>query len=476
MESDVESEEMIDQLGDRLVRSGIITAKKLELGLERQKTHGGRLGQNLVALGFIKEEELERFFRGNPPVPMTVPDTGLDASLMADLIMKHILFMGDFKIADLSDRLKLSHPVVETVLDNLRREKFVEVKGGTGYAAVTYTFKISDTGKNRAAELLDLCRYVGPAPVSLEQYRQMVETQTIKSTIINDTEVKEAFSHLILNESVLKRLGPAISSGKAMFIYGPPGNGKTAIAETISRLLPQTVYLPYALAVGGEIISVFDPVNHTPVPTNDDDSVDKRWILVKRPVVITGGELTLRMLDLDFNPISKYYEASLQMKSNNGIFVADDFGRQQMEPQSFLNRWIVPLDRRIDYMTLHTGMKFTIPFDMLIIFSTNLEPRQLVDEAFLRRIPYKIKIDHPSERDYEAIFRMLCKANDIEFNPDIFKYLIDNYYRKQGVKLNACHPRDIIEQIVVSSRYYRQRPSLTREAIDDAWANYFVEM
>lgn len=466
----------MSQLGDKLVRNGIISAKDLERALERQKTSGGRLGENLIALGLIDGETLDTFFRRNPAVPMTITDTGLELSQIADLLMKHLLFMGDFKISDLSERVKLSLPVIESAMESLRRDKFIEVKGGTGYAAVTYTFKISDTGKNRAAELLDLCRYVGPAPVSLEEYRVMVETQTIKSTIISEERVKKAFSHLVLNESVLKRLGPAISSGKAMFIYGPPGNGKTAIAETISRLLPDTVYIPYALTVGGEIITVFDPVNHTPARAEDDDSVDKRWILVRRPVVITGGELTLRMLDLDFNHISKYYEASLQMKANNGIFIADDFGRQQMEPQNFLNRWIVPLDRRIDFMTLHTGMKFAIPFDMLTIFSTNIEPKQLVDEAFLRRIPYKIKIDHPSEREYEAIFRMLCKLNDIEFNLETFDYLMENYYRKDNIKLNACHPRDIIEQIIVSARYYRRPPALTKDAIHDAWTNYFVEM
>lgn len=467
---------MICQLGEKLVKEGIVSAEKLATALERQKTHGGRIGQNLIDLGFLDAETLEKFFRRNPPVPMTIGDTGIELSQIADLLMKHILFMGDFRISELAERVKLSLPVVESAMENLRREKFIEVKGGTGYAAVTYTFKISDTGKNRAAELLDLCRYVGPAPVSLDEYRLMVETQTIKSTIISEEGVKKAFSHLVLNESVVKRLGPAISSGKAMFIYGPPGNGKTAIAETISRLLPDTVYIPYALTVGGEIITIFDPVNHTPVRSEDDDSVDKRWILVKRPVVITGGELTLRMLDLDFNPICKYYEASLQMKANNGIFVADDFGRQQVEPQNFLNRWIVPLDRRIDFMTLHTGMKFSIPFDMLIIFSTNIEPKQLVDEAFLRRIPYKIKVDHPSEREYEAIFRMLCKLHDIRFNEETFNYLLDNYYRKDNIKLNACHPRDIIEQIIVSSRYYRKPPALTKEAIHEAWDNYFVEM
>lgn len=467
---------MIDQLGEKLIKAGIVTESKLERALERQKLHGGRLGQNLIALGYLDEATLEKFFRRNPPVPTNIADTDLDLPLIVDLLTKHILFMGDFKIADLAERVRLSIPVVEQAMETMRRDKFVEVKGGTGYAAVTYTFKITEQGKNRAAELLDLCRYVGPAPVSLHDYRLMVETQTIKSAIVSEESVKKAFSHLVLNETVLKRLGPAISSGKAMFIYGPPGNGKTAIAETIGRLLPDDIYVPFALTVGGEIITVFDPVNHVPVQTERDESVDNRWILVKRPVVITGGELTLRMLDLDFNHISKYYEASLQMKANNGIFIADDFGRQQVEPQNFLNRWIVPLDRRIDFMTLHTGMKFSIPFDMLTIFSTNLEPRQLVDEAFLRRIPYKIKIDHPSEREYETIFRKLCRDNELEFNEETFDYLMTTYYRKNSVKLNACHPRDIIDQVIVNARYYRHPPRLTKEAIHEAWTNYFVEM
>lgn len=467
---------MLDPLGEKLLRSGIITEIDLEKALERQKIQGGRLGENLIALGHLDKDTLLNFFKRNPPSPMTVAETGLEVTLIEDLLLKHILSMGDFKINDLAERSKLSLAVVETVMETLRREKFVEVKGGTGYAAVTYTFKISETGKNRASELLDLCRYTGPAPVSLDDYRLMVQTQTVKSAVVSEESVKKAFSHLVLNETVLKRLGPAISSGKAMFIYGPPGNGKTAIAETISRLIPDTIYIPYALTVGGEIITIFDPVNHIPAEKQPDDSIDRRWIMVKRPVVITGGELTLRMLDLDFNHISKYYEASLQMKANNGIFIADDFGRQQIDPQNFLNRWIVPLDRRIDFMTLHTGMKFAIPFDMLTIFSTNLEPKHLVDEAFLRRIPYKIKIDHPSEREYEAIFRMFCKDSGIDFNTESFNDLLDNYYRKYNVKLNACHPRDIVEQIIVNARYYRRPPKMSKEAVHEAWANYFVEM
>jgi predicted ATPase with chaperone activity len=261
-----------------------------------------------------------------------------------------------------------------------------------------------------------------------------------------------------------------------MFVYGPPGNGKTTIAETIGRILPDHIYMPYAIIVGGQIINIFDPVNHYPVTGETNvPEVDQRWIRVRRPVIITGGELTLKTLDLDFNTIAKFYEAPLQMKANNGLFIVDDFGRQQMDPQALLNRWIVNLDRRIDFMSLHTGMKFEIPFDQLVIFATNLEPKTLVDEAFLRRIRYKIKIDYPTEEEYEQIFRRVCALNKVEFVPGVFDYLVKHYYKKLGVPFNACHPRDIIDHVLDDSRYYNHPPQMTREDIDTAWENYFVE-
>lgn len=465
------------ELGKRLLKERLVTETQLEEALERQLREGGRLGQNLVALGYITDEELQNFFRRRPASPTNVDGTGLTLAFIADLIMKHILFMGEFMLGEVAERVKLPFSVVDTALENLKRDRLVEVKGGTGYATVTYTFKITDQGKNRALELLDICRYAGPAPVTLDVYRKIVEHQTVKNIVINEESMRDAFSHLILSETLLKRLGPAISSGKAMFVYGPPGNGKTAIAETIGRFLPETVYIPYAITVGGQIISMFDPVNHVIAePDKESEKVDQRWVKIRRPVIMTGGELSTRMLDLDFNPIAKFYEASLQMKANNGIFIADDFGRQQVDPQILLNRWIVPLDRNIDFMTLHTGMKFEIPFDMLVIFSTNIEPRDLVDEAFLRRIRYKIKIDHPSEKEYEAIFKKVCAANHIPFNREVFDYLMKHYYQRLGINLNACHPRDIMDHIIDSAHYYMHAPLLTTEGIDLAWQNYFVDM
>lgn len=462
-------------IGQRLISEGLIKEEHIKKALERQRIYGGRIGHNLVALGFIKAEELEQFFKRYPKSPSSIEATGLSLSFITDLITKHVLFMGEFSMKEVSERVMLPISIVDAAIQNLRREKFIEVKGATDYARVTYKFIITGQGRNRASELLDVCGYVGPAPVTIDDYRQMSEIQTVKNIIVDEESLKKAFSHLIISEDLLVRLGPAISSGKALFLYGPPGNGKTAIAETIGRLLPDTIYIPHSIIVEDQIITIFDPVNHETVPSEVND-LDQRWVHIKRPVIMTGGELVLSMLDLEFNPISKFYNAPLQMKANNGLFIVDDFGRQQIEPQYLLNRWIVPLERREDFLTLHTGMKFDIPFDQLIIFSTNIEPRKLVDEAFLRRIRYKIKIDHPIENEYEAIFKKVCESNRIEFKKDVFDYLLNNYYKKLNIKLNACHPRDLIDHIIDAAHYYNIPPCLTKEGIDAAWKSYFVDI
>ncbi len=462
-------------IGERLLTEGLVTEQDLEKALKRQREQGGRIGQNLVALGIISEADLNRFLNRYPVAPTQIEETGVSATFIADLIMKHIYSLGEFKLADVVDRVKLPVSLVSKLVEMLKKNRMIEITSGGTLSTISYNYKITELGRNRGVELMELCRYLGPMPVSLNAYSRMVEAQTVKHIIVSEETVRKAFSDLVLSDSLLTRLGPAISSGKAIFVYGPSGNGKTAIAETIGALLPETIYIPHAITVGGQIILMFDPVTHVPVETDTNiPDMDHRWIKIKRPVVMTGGELTLKMLDLDFNPLSKYYEASLQMKSNNGLFIADDFGRQLVEPQALLNRWIVPLDRQVDFLTLHTGMKFQIPFDMLIIFSTNLEPKQLADEAFLRRIRYKINIELPNEEVYEIIFKKVCQKNAIPFDPKIFQYLIQNYYRKYQVGLNGCHPRDIIDHIIDSAHYHMHAPLLTREGIDAAWRNYFV--
>lgn len=464
-------------IGRKLVEECIITDKQLEEALSRQKSKGGRVGDNLIDLGYLTEEKLNRFLHSAPPIPKTIEDTGLDKSFIADLILKHILYMGEYKITDISERIKLSVPIIDPILEMMQREKLIEVRGGSGLSRLTFRYAITGPGQKRAMELLDICRYVGPAPVSLHDYRKMVMSQSIKNVVVNQENLEGAFSHLVINPKLLKRLGPALTSGRSIFLYGPPGNGKTSVAEAMGNIIPETIYVPYALNVGGEIISVYDPLNHIPLESETEEAAfDKRWLHIKRPVIIVGGEMTLKTLDLEFNPTSKFYIAPLQMQANNGLFIIDDFGRQQIDPKVLLNRWIVPLDRGIDFMTLHTGMKFTIPFDQLVVFSTNLEPKDLVDEAFLRRIRYKIKIDYPSEEEFELIFKKICQAKEVIFNQRAFDYLKENYYMKLDVQPSANHPRDIIDHVIDQSRYYKHSPELTIEAVAAAWENYFVKL
>jgi energy-coupling factor transporter ATP-binding protein EcfA2 len=464
-------------LGEQLLEKKVITEAQLQQALERQRLQGGRIGYNLVALGFLSEADLSTFFQRTPRPPRTVEETGLEFSFIVDLALKHAASLGEFTLPELAGRVKLPAALLDPAVEALRKKHCLEVKGATQFVKGSWTFSVSDLGKKQAADLLDRCRYLGPAPVTLDEYRSMVELQTIKSILVDETSVRNAFSHLLIGDELLEQVGPAVSSGRSIFLYGPPGNGKTTIAETIGKVLPGSVYIPYAILVGDEIVTVYDPVSHVPAaPESAPENVDRRWILVRRPVIMVGGEFTLRMLDLDFNPIAKFYQASLQIKANNGLFIVDDFGRQQMNPQDLLNRWIVPLERRTDFLSLHTGMKFEIPFDQLVIFSTNIEPKKLVDEAFLRRIRYKIKIDHPSVSEYERIFRKVCESNDVVFRREVFDHLVENYYRRLGVRLNACHPRDIMDHIIDAAHYRNRPPEMTEEAVAAAWRSYFVEM
>lgn len=468
---------MNGQFGERLIKKNKITEEQLQKALERQRLSGGRLGHNMIALGYINEEDLSTVFRMHPDPPETMEETGLKFSFIVDLIMKHALNMGEFTIPSIGSRIKLPLTIVDEALERLRKDHMVEVRGAKELSKLSYRFALTDAGIKRASALLEVSRYLGPAPVPFDEYRSMVETQTIKSIFVDEGTIKEAFSDIIISEKILSRIGPAVSSGRAIFLYGPSGNGKTTIAESIGRILPGNIYMPYAVMVEGEIIAIYDKASHVAVePEHDADSVDQRWILVKRPVVMVGGEMTLKSLDIDFNPISKFYEAPLQMKANNGLFIVDDFGRQQVDPQNFLNRWIVPLERRTDFITFHTGMKIEIPFDQLVVFATNLEPRELVDEAFLRRIRYKIKIDHPELSEYKEIFKRVCDSNGIAFNEDVFNYLIERFYHRNNVKLNSCHCRDIIDNLVDDAHYHAVKPELTKQTISTAWESYFVEM
>jgi predicted ATPase with chaperone activity len=345
---------------------------------------------------------------------------------------------------------------------------------------------ITTKGMARARELMERTTYVGPAPVPWEMYVQAIKTQGSRRLAINPVVMKRALGHLVLEPSVFAKIGPAANSGKSMFLYGPPGNGKTTIAEAIGRMILQNdMYIPYAVEVDGQIIKVFDEINHVvadpEMPSTTTGSLsgrrsDIRWIRIHRPAIMVGGELTLDGLELKYDPINKFYEAPFQMKANGGMFLIDDFGRQQVRPRDLLNRWIVPMEKNIDFLSLHTGRKLEVPFAVLIVFSTNLPPRDLVDEAFLRRIRHKIEITSPSFEGYREIFRRVCQARKVPYDEQVFRYLLQEYYVKRNLKLRASHPRDLLDQMNDIAEYLGVEPRLTKEMIDQAAEAYFVNI
>jgi hypothetical protein len=356
------------------------------------------------------------------------------------------------------------------------------VRGASGAGTAGYRYALTDLGRDRANQFLDISRYVGPAPVPLGQYNAYVRACMAARPWVDRETLSRGFENLIVNDAMYDLLGPAVNSGKALFLYGKPGNGKTVVAEGIGRALGEDMYVPHALDVDGQTITMYDPVTHlSRTGGSAADSVimsapiDRRWEKIRRPVVVVGGELTLEMLDLTFNPIARFYEAPIQLKANGGVFVVDDFGRQRIPPRDLLNRWIVPLESRVDFLTLHTGRKFEVPFNVLIIFATNLKPESLADEAFLRRIPYKIRAKNPTFDEYARIFEMNCRRRGLPFDRVMIEYLQRRYYQPRNLQMRACHPRDLIEQVIDMCRYHGREPVITRELLDAACSSYFLE-
>jgi len=415
------------------------------------------------------------------PPPATIADAGIHPELLSQLLLKTLLG-GEASGSALADRLKLPYSLLEALVQHARVEKLVEVRGTSGIGTAGYRYILTDLGRDRASQYMDVCRYVGPTPVPLAQYNAYVRACMAARVSIAREQLATGFEHLIVNRAMFDQLGPAVNSGKSLFLYGKPGNGKTVVAEGIGRALGADMYIPHALDVDGQIITMFDPVNHQRAASAAEATsviasaaLDQRWEKIRRPVVVVGGELTLDMLDLSFNPISKFYEAPIQLKANGGVFVVDDFGRQRIPPRDLLNRWIVPLESRVDFLTLHTGRKFETPFNVFIVFATNLKPESLADEAFLRRIPYKILAKDPTVDEYCRIFELNCRKRGLAFDPVMVEYLERRYYHPRKLQMRACHPRDLIEQVVDICRYQDKPPAITRELLDIACSSYFLE-
>ena len=416
-----------------------------------------------------------------PPVLKSLQDTGLAIDQIEQLLVK-TLYGGEASGLALADRMRLPFSMLEPLIERVRAELLVEVRGSAGAGASSYRYALTDAGRDRARQYLDVSQYVGPAPVSLAGYLAQMRTLAAARQYIDRERLRQGFEHLIISDEVLEQLGPAVNAGKAVFLYGPPGNGKTVIAEGLGRALGGDMYMPHAIDIDGHVMTMFDPIVHESLEEDTETfSVisiaprDRRWVRIRRPVVMVGGELTLEQLDLTFNSMTKFYEAPIQLKANGGVFLVDDFGRQRIRPQELLNRWIVPLESRIDYLTLHTGKKFQVPFDVLVVFATNLDPVSLADEAFLRRIPYKIPIVDPTTDEFSRIFDLNCRRRGLRFHQVMVAYLQRRHYGPMGRPLRSCHPRDLLDQVTALCRYRGIEPSITRELLDAACASYFVD-
>ena len=418
-----------------------------------------------------------------PAAPLTVAQTGLPFLFLVELAAKSLFLGGMLRISELASRMKLGVGVLEPVIVYMRGEKLCETSGSGGSTGTDadLCYRLTNLGRARAAEYLARCGYAGPAPVTLDSYNAAVMARSVAAMRIGREAVHDAFGNVITAPGILDQLGTAMNSGRAMFIHGPAGSGKTFLAERLAELLAGEVAVPHAIYVGGEVVQVYDPVVHlpgTPDPAADSPfrraAGDARWVRCRRPAVLTGGELSLDMLDLKFDHTTRYYQAPPHLKANNGIFIIDDLGRQRCTPGELLNRWIVPMDRRVDFLSLHTGYKFEVPFDVIVVFSSNLPPAELGDDAFLRRIGYKIHVGPLSESEYGRIFAEACAGLGIEWNDEAFAWLLRERHARKNRPLLACYPRDLLSQVRDRAAYEGVAPALSPEALDWAWNNFFI--
>jgi predicted ATPase with chaperone activity len=434
----------------------------------------------------ITSNDTEQDWR--PATPSKLADTGLPSEFVLELLLKTLYVHGARSGQYLTDFIRLPFPFLDDQLLDLQQRRLVEVRGTQGTNRGGYVFDLTAAGRDRAREALAGSQYIGPAPVPLAQYRDAVLRQSISNVHVTQESLRSGFGHLVLDPELLTTLGPAVNSAKSLFLFGDSGNGKTAIAEAISHLLGGAMYVPYAVEVGGEIMVLHDPVFHRTASddTEADDALadlwldggstfDRRYVRIERPVVLVGGELTLEQLDLQYDSYTKLYQAPFQVKANGGVLIIDDFGRQRVPPRDLLNRWIVPLERRGDYLTLHTGGKFPAPFDCLVIFATNLDPTHLVEEAFLRRIHYKIHVEDPSRAQYEAIFRACCEARSIPFRAEAVEFVYQQFYRRLSIMPRACHPRDITDHVLDIAKFLAREPQLSTELLERACHSYFLD-
>jgi hypothetical protein len=474
------------RLGDLLIQAKLVTMEQVAEALRIQADRGGRLGDHLVTMGAVARQALDSFLHRMPLEPADIAATKINEVDLLRLLMK-LIYTGHLEsIRQYVDAIKLPYQLVLELVQMAVDRQLLHTLGARDSESLLdmcYTF--TDQGKRYTVDSLEQSRYTGPAPVTLEEFNAQVNLQKVTNELVTFERIRKAFGDLTIQDSMIEQSGPALNSGRAMLLYGPPGNGKSSVAFRFASVFNDVIYVPYAVMVEGQIIRVHDPSFHTllsPTLLNEDDEVsfirreknDARWVPCRRPFVITGGELTLEMLDLRYDASAKFYEAPLHMKALGGCFVIDDFGRQLVSPTNLLNRWIVPLESRIDYLKLHTGKSFTIPFEELVIFSTNLEPEDLMDPAFLRRLPYKIEVGAPSLEIYKRIFEKECERQGMTLSDEIFDSIIKKIVRERGLTLAAYQPKFIVDQVVATCRFMGQTSHFEPRFIDYAIDNLRV--
>ena len=404
--------------------------------------------------------------------PQSLADVDVPLGFLEDLALKTLYLSGSISVLDLSNRLHLCYEVANELFFRMRTEVLCQVTGMTGNIPM---LAITSQGRTRAMELLGQSHYTGAAPITLESYVEQTRGQSVKKVAVRPDDVNRAFAHLVVDQSTLDKFGTALNSGSSVFLYGPAGVGKTTMAEALSRVLAEDkVWLPYGIEIDGQVITIYDPAIHRRVADEEPEYHDERWVLCDRPTVLVGGELTAEMLDLEFNPITKFYVGPIQMKANNGVLIIDDFGRQRVRPEELLNRWVVPLDRRIDFLTLAGGKKIEVPFEMLVVFASNMDPAELGDAAFLRRIQTKVKLGEVTDDQFREIMRRVTRENGVDTDPSAVNFLIDYIHGTLRQELRSCYPRDVVNQILWSARYEGKKPYLDLASFNRAIEAYFL--
>ena len=476
-------------LGELLIQDNIVGEEDIELALQRQRRVGGTIGENLIALGRLRPDQLEQVFRRQPMAPATIEATGLSSSFLVNLMLKCVHLYSLETPAQIAQEMRLRVSIVNELIDLAKQRAFIEnLPSAQSVGATDQRYALTSIGKARVVESLEMSYYAGPAPVTLDEFRRQIARQRITHERVTAERLVNALSELVVPTGLVTHLGPAVNSGQSLLLYGPSGNGKTAIARAMARAFENEVFIPYALEIDGQIIKVFDPSVHRPVSAEAGaaggsssegrlrlDRIDQRWVACRRPVIATGSELTLDQLDLIYNAEERYYDAPVQLRATGGILIVDDFGHQTARPADLLNRWMMPIEHRIDYLTLKTGRKYEFPIDQLTIFATNIAPNRLMDPAMLRRFPFKAAIEGPDKSTYSEIFEKIAADNGMSLPDGLIDHLAESFYERHNRQLASFHPAFIVNYVIARCRFEGRIPILDTDLVTDALTNLFVK-